>query len=69
MSNDQFLITPFVDYDDQSSNRYQVLIGAELHSLVRDTSKLNVSAAVGHSRVAAGKSGPVFGLNANLRFK
>ena len=69
VSNDQFLITPFVDYDDQSSNRYQVLIGAELHSLVRDTSKLNVSAAVGHSRVAAGKSGPVFGLNANLRFK
>lgn len=69
VSNDQLLITPFVDYNEQNSNRHQVLIGAELHSLLRDTSKLNVSAAVGHSRVSAGKSGPVFGLNANLRFK
>lgn len=69
VSNDHYLITPFVNFDDQSSNRYQLLIGAELHSLIRDTSRLNVSAAVGHSRVSAGKSGPIFGVNANLRFK
>ena len=67
VSNDSFLVTPFVDYDQSNADRTKVLLGTTLVS--SKISSLQVEFAVGSVEEARqGQKEAVAGIEASLRF-
>ena len=68
VSNDRYMITPFVDFDKESSDRSRLLIGSEIGALGSASANFKVEAAMGIATTYSGESDRVVGINADFRF-
>ncbi|MCY4657907.1 MAG: autotransporter domain-containing protein, partial [Gammaproteobacteria bacterium] len=67
VSNDRFLVTPFIDFDKQDSASSRLLVGTELNALVKKVSSLKLEAAVGLIESTYGPTDSLIGINANFK--
>ena len=68
VANEQYLLTPFVDYGVGDGDRRELLLGASLRQLVQGNANLDINLALGRVEERTGASSGKIGLNANLRF-
>ena len=68
VANEQYLLTPFVDYGVGDGDRRELLLGASLRQLVQGNANLDIHLALGRVEERTGASSGKIGLNANLRF-
>ena len=68
VANEQYLLTPFVDYGVSDSDRRELLLGVTLQQLVEGSATLDVNLALGRVEERTGASSGKIGLNAILRF-
>lgn len=67
VSNDHFLVTPYVDYDQSNYSGAKVLLGTEITSSKYSNLKLEMAVGSEEERMT-GKSGELVGINATLSF-
>ena len=68
VANEQYLLTPFVDYGVSDSDRRELLIGASLRQLAQNDAMLDINLALGRVEERTGARSGKIGLNATLRF-
>ncbi|MCY4093565.1 MAG: hypothetical protein OXG05_00405 [Gammaproteobacteria bacterium] len=68
VANEQYLLTPFVDFGVTDGDRREMLLGASLRQLAQGNAILDINLALGRVEERTGASSGKIGLNANLRF-
>ena len=67
MMSDQFLVTPYLDYDRISTDRTRILLGTEVHAASTLAKNLRLEVAVGNEKIDQ-SSDPLVGFNASMSF-